>query len=289
MKKPQLDQEIAHHVSVISHFLGVWRREKDMRPDIRTAWDRISIAQSLREPNTRWSHVTGLVHATVTVLLECGWIPVSADRWMDAKGDSYQFFDQPSDLHLFIQHFVGTIRAKLLDEASQKHLGGGLKEGVYLRVPQKLHARMVAGRDYASAQLLLCLAAGGMWTPDRCQQAGYEVDQEVKDIVVPEYLRTREGGAAGYFKQPEKKSDFTVVVDQEISDRRQQEYDCGNSKAFICQFCGSGSGSLSHYVYGCDAIADLDVFGIESTNSLRKQYRMACDKHGALAEAWWLR
>eukprot|EP00959_Pyramimonas_sp_CCMP1952_P383762 8042489-Pyramimonas_sp.AAC.1 len=76
--------------------------------------------------NKIWRRVRGPVTATVAVLLDLGWLPLSPARWRDDRGELLQLA-QP-DFRVHLRRSIQLTRDALIwRKASVHYLGGGVE------------------------------------------------------------------------------------------------------------------------------------------------------------------
>eukprot|EP00959_Pyramimonas_sp_CCMP1952_P130279 2724190-Pyramimonas_sp.AAC.1 len=94
-----------------------------------------------------WRRVRGPVAATVAVVLDLGWLPLSPARWRDDRGELLQLAQPDFRVHLR-RSFQLTCDALIWRKASDHYLGGGVEGGVDFTCIRKEYQRMGRELDY---------------------------------------------------------------------------------------------------------------------------------------------
>jgi hypothetical protein len=123
--------------------------------------------------NPEWAKVRGPMGATIALLGEIGWDPISPLKWAHPIGEKWQFHTNVSQ-SIFIREMREWMAAMAWAKASQHHNGTGLERGADLSVAKR-HVMVLRklGR-LSQASLLVTITAGGIWSQVRKRQAGME-------------------------------------------------------------------------------------------------------------------
>ena len=81
----------------------------------------------------------------------------------------------PIDLLAFKKQFYQFVESKSWEKASRHHLGRGLENGAYFDAALKSRKRLKHSKDPMGLAVLDLVVTAGLWTNQRCHQAGYEI------------------------------------------------------------------------------------------------------------------
>ena len=125
---PLRDPVVAVVLQSLQAWIELWRRmPESQRAQVRQAWPRAcSIFSAMLG---RWNRVTGLLKATVALLLDIGWGPCAPEQWHAEVGVLWVF----SDVGTLPMEFKDSVKKSMMKEAWRKaslHAdGSGFEKG----------------------------------------------------------------------------------------------------------------------------------------------------------------
>ena len=128
------------------------------------------------DPARRWQRVRRPIQAMAATLLDHGWSSHTSALWTAPNGDDYELTDEANDDRFFEQVWKRHAVDKQWAEAAKHHLGQGLGGGAHVFFLRSAVRRLRNKGKLQEAQLMLTIAAGGLWTGSRCWAAGYPVE-----------------------------------------------------------------------------------------------------------------
>lgn len=117
----------------------------------------------------KWGSIRGPMGATIGTLVELGWKPESPARWIDHRGNRWEYSGRGSLGPLYAA--IGeAVEIKVWSKAKEHHAGAGLEVGFDM-MPVKKMEKIMLKKDENPGRLYAILS-GGIWTESRKFAAG---------------------------------------------------------------------------------------------------------------------
>ena len=171
----------------------MWTRTPSMHARIARVWPRVR-AHIGRIASKRWRKVRGPIGAVQAILLDLGWLPVSAVEWRRPVGDSWevwQFPDPPPeeqrsedvfDFSDLLDDLREDLSSSLWAAASSHPFGDCLSQGADLLPARHELRRAVRSGSYDAVGQLVTVVSGGQWPQQRQLDAGYLASPPVPSL-----------------------------------------------------------------------------------------------------------
>ena len=140
------------------------RANKHERRDFRIAWARA--LPRILLGRLHWARVSGPVQATIAVLGQVGWHPVSPDKWIAPGGTEYAELGWSEFANAAIlDELVVAFERAAWRSASDHFLGGGLETGIPGLEPARAVRRwLIKNEQWKEVKALDCVVCGGVWS-----------------------------------------------------------------------------------------------------------------------------
>ena len=171
--KPRCDPAIATPLAQVEQWMKLWKRASgDERTDLRRAWAR-ALPRTLLK-GIHWSTVSGPMQATVAVLGQAGWHPVSPDKWISRTHTEYAELDwSPFANTGILEALAQDFESSVWLAAEAHFLGRGLGRGVPNLAPALAARKWLLKRErWKEAKALDVVVCGGVWDSFRTKEHG---------------------------------------------------------------------------------------------------------------------
>ncbi len=132
----------------------------------------------------RWRLVRGPMGATIATLLDLDRRPTGPREWMDHDGITW--FVDDVGARLLLHRAVETSATRRLRRAAGRyHAGAGLQGGVDLIPRHRMHRRFLSRQQPGAAAMLMAIARGAFWGPERRFRAGLADEHRCPRCLAP--------------------------------------------------------------------------------------------------------
>ena len=162
----------------VKEWIHLWLESPELHKEIRRTWKTmhsklIGIESSAR----RWQAAHGVVGGMISALTDIGWQAEEPDQWVTPENTLWWMAQDPMDLNHIRKEFFRLSQLTAWAKASRHHNGSGAQDGVVMEHAQKLRGRLKRQGHVIEAGLLDSIVAAGLWTNERCSDAGYTIDK----------------------------------------------------------------------------------------------------------------
>ena len=174
VEAPNADPAIEHKTRVVRQFIALCVQKLGMRPGIARAWIEANRKREAADHRYRWRLLRGPMAMTSMVVHDEGWRAPEWDLWIDPTGQHWKLdMDSIDDARQFTMAWRKSVVKMQWNMAAKHHLGLGLQDGADVSVVRTMVRGLRAKGKPMEAQLLLCIAAAGLWAGERAKKAGY--------------------------------------------------------------------------------------------------------------------
>ena len=159
------DPEVSLKVEQVAQWIDDWKTfDAAKRKRIHSMWRKMLPTIGLDQANM-WSKAKGPIVATICVLYEAGWKPLSPVRWFDVHGNGAIVDGAGFGKCQILAQLQQDIISQLWMRSEKHHYGSGLKEGADLHPARKAKASLIKEGKYSAAKAIDYLVCGALSDP----------------------------------------------------------------------------------------------------------------------------